>query len=313
MGFPSIIAGAADLFQYKRNTATIAAASALILANCTSATEEPDAKVEGATRIQPSTAYNLSVVFYGANVNGGYACTVPPTNLAFTPAAGHNTIKVTVTAPAYTTLVGLFVNDALAGVATTPLACRNGAAASTEVVVYYEPSAKAPTRSQITAAMTGVTVYGFDRVNFAETTGDTSLSLEPTTVQIQRNSGSDIVLVTGFTVRCTATLLASGKKDMADLVSGICTKAGGLKTKQEAVFGHRGLGLPSARPVEIVGPGESAGKEDSLLIFSALKISDQAITKTWSKNNPSQLPITFISADDDLLKGIHGTMSYFEN
>jgi hypothetical protein len=281
--------------------------------NCTSATEEPDSKIEGATRIQGSTQYNLAVVFYGAYDQGGLACTVPPTNYAFTTGSGHNAIKVTVTAPAYCTLIGLYVNDALAGVAATPLTCRNGSSASTEIVVYYEPSAKAPTRSAITTAMTGVTVYGFDRVNFAETTGDTTLSMQPTTVQVQRNSGSDITLVTGFTVSCTANLLASGKKEMADLVNGICTKAGGLKTKQEAVFGFRGLGLPSARPVEIVGPGESAGKEDSLLIFSALKISDQPVAKTWSKNNPSQLPITFVSADDDLLKGIHGTMAYFEN
>lgn len=314
MGFPNIIAGPADLYQYKRNTTSIAAASQLTNGGeVTEGTENPKSGIEGATRIQASTAYNLAVVWFGAYDQGGLACTLPPTNYAHTTGSGKNAIKVTLTAPAYALAMGLLVNNSLAAVSATPLAVRNGAAGATQIVCYYEPSVKAVTRAQMVEQMTGVTVYGFDRVAFAETTGDTTLTVTPTTINQPRNAGSDITLVTGFTVQASASLLATGKSDLADILNGIATLSGGLKTKQEAVFGFRGLGTPSARPIEIVGPGETVGAEDSILIFSALKLSDQAITKTWSKDNPSQVPVTFTSAEDQLMKGVHGSFAYFVN
>lgn len=314
MGFPSIIAGPADLYHYKRNSSTITAASQLTSGGEVSdANESPASVIEGATRIQSSTAYNLAVVWFGAYDQGGLACTVPPTNYSHTTGSGDKAIKVALTAPAYTLAMGLLVNNALAAVHATPLSVRNGTAGTAEVVCYYEPSVKAITRATITSLMTGVTVYGFDRVAFAETTGDTTLTVTPTTTTVERNAGSDITLVTGMNVQIAANLLATGKEDMADLLNGIATYSGGLKTKQEASLGFRGLGTPSARPIEIVGPGETAGAEDSVLLFSALKMSDQAITKSWSKNNPSQVPVTFISADDELMKGVHGTFAILAN
>jgi hypothetical protein len=313
MGFPKIIAGPADVFTYRRNANTIAAAAQLVGGNCSSANEDPAVGIEGATRIQASTAYNLALVYFGAYDQGGLACTLPPSNYAYTTGAGEKAIKVSLTVPAFTLLVGLLVNDALAAVAATPLTVRNGTGANAEVVCYYEPSAKAITRASFVSKMTGVTTYGFDRLQFAETTGPTQLTITPQLANVQRNAGSDVGLVTGYTIQAQCSLLGSGKADMADVLNGIATKVGGLKTNPSAVFGFRGLGVPSARPIELVGPGELTGKDDSVLIYSALKLSQQAVTKNYDKSSPSTLPITFVSADDDLVKGVHGTFEYFQN
>lgn len=313
MGFPNITVGPADLFHYKRNTNTIAAAAQLTSGDVTEATETPDTQLAGATRLQAATLYNLAVVHYGAYDKGGLACTIPPTNYAFTSGSGKNAILVTVTAPAYTLMSGLLINDALVAVSPTPLSVRNGSAGATQILAYYEPSAKALTRSTIITKMTGITVFGFNRENFAETTGDTTLNLQPQTVTIERNAGSDVTLQTGLNANISANLLATGKKDLADIITGFCTKSGGLKTKQLASIGYTSLGLPDARPVEIVSAGDSPGVEDSYLIPSALKISDQPITKNWSKTNPSQVPLTLVSADDELVKGVYATLLAFAN
>jgi hypothetical protein len=315
MPFPNIVVGPAALFHYKRSeTNTLAAAVQLTNAGeVTEGTEVPAVGIDGATRIQASTAYNLALVHIGAHPVGGLACTIPPTNYAFTTTSGKNVIKVAKTVPAYTLALGLLVNDALAAVCETPLSVRNGASGTAEVVCYYEPSAKAVTRSSIVSLMTGVTTYGYDRLQFAETTGDTSVNFSPDVTTVERNAGTNMNLVTGIGISITASLLASGKEDLASVLNGIATKSGGVKTKQSAAFGLRGLGVPSARPIELVGPGDTPGAEDSMLLLSALKLSNQQISKTYSKTNPSALPVTFESAEDTLLQGVHGQLLYFAN
>lgn len=313
MPLPSIIAGPAEIYYYKKNTTSLSALTSLIGGDCSSATEEPDAGIEGARRIQGSTSYNLSAAVIGAHPDGGLAFTLLPANLSFAVGSGHNAIKVTKALPAGALGMALFVNDALAVMAPAPLAVRNGSAGSCEAVVYYEPSARATTRADVVNLMTGVTTFGFDRLNFGETTGDTNLEIQPVTATVQRNSGSDIPLVTAYNVRITANLLASGKKTMAEVMGGIASKKGGLKTNQTAEFGFRGLGVPSARPIEVVGPGETAGEEDSVILWAALRLSSEAISKAWSKENASQLPVSLVSAEDILTKGVHGTFVYTKN
>jgi hypothetical protein len=314
MPFPNIVVGPAALFQYNRSTInTISVASALTSGTTSGLNEVPAIGIDAATRIQSSTAYNVSLIHIGAYVNGGLACTIPPTNYAFTTGASDKALKTSTTVPAYTLAVGLLVNDALAAVCETPLAVRNGSSGTAEVVCYYEPSAKAITRSGIASLMTGVTVYGYDRLQFAETTGDTSVVFAPNTTTVERNAGTDMTLVTGLGISITASLLATGREDLASVLNGIATKSGGGKTKQSAAFGLRGLGVPSARPIEIVGPADTSGSEESMLLLSALKLSNQQISKTYSKTNPSALPVTFESAEDTLLYGVHGHLLYFAN
>lgn len=315
MPLPSIIAGPAKVFHYKRTSTALSAAPVLQSGDVESAAEDPAEGIDGATRIQENTSYNLAVGFYGAHERGGLALTDLPNNFAYVTGTGDNAIKVTLEAPAGCVAMGLFINDALAGIQSTTLTCRNGTADDSEIVVYYEPSSSALTRADVAAIMGSDDAFKFSRESFGETTGPTQLTIQPTVANVQRNSGSDIPLVTSYNVQASAALLASGKAVMASVLNGIATKSSGspLKTKQSANFGHRGLGIPSSRPIEIVGPGETAGEEDSVIIFSALKLSSDAITKAWEKENASQLPVTFVSGEDLLVQGVHGSFEYVKN
>lgn len=315
MPLPSIIAGPAKIFYYDKTDTVLTAAPVLQSGDVESAAENPASGIDGAQRIQENTSYNLAVGFYGAHPKGGLALTALPNNFAYSTATGENAIKVTLEAPAGTIAMGLFINDALAGIASTTLKCRNGTADDSEIVVYYEPSSSGLTRSDVVAIMGSDSAYKYSRKSFGETTGPTQLTIQPVTATVQRNAGSDVPLVTSYNVQASASLLASGKTTMASVLNGIATGTTGtpLKTNQAANFGHRGLGVPSARPIEIVGPGETVGEEDSILIFSALKLSSDAITKAWEKENASQLPVVFVSGEDLLVQGIHGSFEYVKN